>query len=414
MTTTPYVPRLSRRALLGAAGAAVVGGALRTGPFGGVAAASGWDRRRELTNPLVLQRADAQIQLAENGLYYMTASVPEYDRLAVRAARTLAGLGTATETVIWRRPTSGTMGGHIWAPEIHHIDGRWYCYFAAGDADDVFHIRTYVMASAAPDPREPGWGDPVRLVTAWDTFTLDSTTFVHRGTRYLAWAQSEPGIATNSNLYIAPLASPTELAAAPVRIAVPTLPWEIQGFKVNEGPAVLIRNGRVFMTFSASATDARYSIGLLTADADANLLDAASWVKSPEPVFVTSQATSVYGPGHNSFTVDERGRDILVYHGRDYRDIAATRSTTPTGTRASSGCTGTTTAPRPSASPSATGRCRCASRRSTGRTPTSRTPMRMSRLPTRWRSRRRSSGCARGSRGRERRRSRLSMLPGSS
>jgi GH43 family beta-xylosidase len=321
MTTTPYVPRLSRRALLGAAGAAVVGGALRTGPFGGVVAASGWDRRRELTNPLVLQRADAQIQLAENGLYYMTASVPEYDRLAVRAARTLAGLGTATETVIWRRPTSGTMGGHIWAPEIHHIDGRWYCYFAAGDADDVFHIRTYVMASAAPDPREPGWGDPVRLVTAWDTFTLDSTTFVHRGTRYLAWAQSEPGIATNSNLYIAPLASPTELAAAPVRIAVPTLPWEIQGFKVNEGPAVLIRNGRVFMTFSASATDARYSIGLLTADADANLLDAASWVKSPEPVFVTSQATSVYGPGHNSFTVDERGRDILVYHGRDYRDI---------------------------------------------------------------------------------------------
>jgi hypothetical protein len=106
-----------------------------------------------------------------------------------------------------------------------------------------------------------------------------------------------------------------------VRIAVPTLAWEIQGFKVNEGPAVIIRNRRVFMTFSASATDARYCIGLLTADADADLVDPASWVKSPEPVFVTSEATHVYGPGHNSFTVDERGRDVLVYHGRDYRDI---------------------------------------------------------------------------------------------
>jgi hypothetical protein len=84
---------------------------------------------------------------------------------------------------------------------------------------------------------------------------------------------------------------------------------------------VLIRNGRVFVTFSASATDARYCMGLLTADADADLLDAASWVKSPEPVFVTSEATHVYGPGHNSFTVDEHGRDMLVYHGRDYRDI---------------------------------------------------------------------------------------------
>jgi Glycosyl hydrolases family 43/Alpha-L-arabinofuranosidase B (ABFB) domain len=106
-----------------------------------------------------------------------------------------------------------------------------------------------------------------------------------------------------------------------VRIAVPTLPWEIQGFKVNEGPAVIIRNGRVFMTFSASATDARYCMGLLTADADADLLDPASWVKSSEPIFTTSEVTSVYGPGHNSFTVDEHGRDILVYHGRDYRDI---------------------------------------------------------------------------------------------
>jgi GH43 family beta-xylosidase len=269
----------------------------------------------------VLQRADAQVQRHVNGWYYMTGSVPEYDRLAVRAAPTLAGLATASEAVIWRRPTSGTMGGYIWAPEIHQIDGRWYCYFAAGDADDLFHIRTYIMSSPARDPRELRWGPPAILVTPWDTFTLDSTTFVHRGTRYLVWAQHEPGIDTNTNLYIAPLASPTELGSAPVRIAVPTLPWEIQGFKVNEGPAVLIRNGRVFMTFSASATDARYCMGLLTADADADLLDAASWVKSPEPVFVTSEATSVYGPGHNSFTVDEDGRDMLVYHGRDYRDI---------------------------------------------------------------------------------------------
>jgi GH43 family beta-xylosidase len=301
---------------------------MRGGLSGGTAIAServdrprAGREHRSPRNPLVLQRADAQIQRHPSGWYYMTASVPEYDRLAVRAARTLAGLATARETVIWRRPASGPMGGHIWAPELHQIDGRWYCYFAAGDSDDVFRIRTYVIASSANDPRELRWGPPVRLVTAWDTFTLDSTTFVHRGTRYLAWAQREPGIDTNSNLYIASLASPTELAAAPVRIAVPTLPWEIRGFKVNEGPAVLIRNGRVFMTFSASATDARYAVGLLTADADANLLDAGSWVKSPDPVFVTSEVTSVYGPGHNQFTVDEHGRDVLVYHGRDYRDI---------------------------------------------------------------------------------------------
>jgi hypothetical protein len=36
------------------------------------------------------------------------------------------------------------------------------------------------------------------------------------------------------------------------RIAAPTLPWEIQGFKVNEGPAVIIRNGRGSNHFAAA------------------------------------------------------------------------------------------------------------------------------------------------------------------
>ena len=36
----------------------------------------------------------------------------------------------------------------------------------------------------------------------------------------------------------------------------------------------------------------------------------------------SNDATSQYGPGHNSFTVSEDGQsDILVYHARPYRDI---------------------------------------------------------------------------------------------
>jgi GH43 family beta-xylosidase len=272
-------------------------------------------------NPLVEQRADPFITRPVDGMYYLTGSVPEYDRLVVRGASTLDGLAFARERTIWRRPTGGQMGGYIWAPELHRIDGRWYVYFAAGDADEPFRIRTYVLESPNADPRADGWLPPRRMVTAWDTFTLDATTFTHRGKRYFLWAQSEPGIATNSNLYIAEMASPLELATEPVRIAVPTASWEIQGFRVNEGPAVLIRNGRVFVAFSASATDARYCMGLLTADENANLLDARSWTKTG-PVFVTNDQTRQFGPGHNSFTVAEDGRtDVLVYHARDYRDI---------------------------------------------------------------------------------------------
>ena len=281
-------------------------------------------RAGAIVNPLVRQRADAQVFRHTDGWYYLTGSVPEYDRLVLRRARTIAGLSTARERVLWRHKAKGPLSGFIWAPELHLIDGRWIMYFAAGPSgggEDVFRIRTHAVVCDGADPMTGNWSVLGQLQTPWDSFNLDSTSFVHRGQRYLAWAQREPGIETNSNLYLAPLATPLTLAATPARLTIPTLPWEIRGFKVAEAPAVLARHGRLFMTYSASATDARYCLGMLTARDDADIMDPASWTKSPEPVMKTSRAHRIFGPGHNSFTVDERGRDMLVYHARDYEAI---------------------------------------------------------------------------------------------
>lgn len=277
-----------------------------------------------ISSPLVRQRADAQVFRHDDGHYYMTGSVPEYDRLVLRRSRTLAGLSAAEERVLWRHEASGPRSGFLWAPELHLIDGRWIMYFAAGPSgggQDVFRIRTYAVTCDGADPMTGNWSVLGEFQTPWDSFNLDSTVFTHRGTRYFAWAQQEPGIDTNSNLYIAPLATPLTLAAPPARLTVPTLDWEVRGYKVNEGPAVIGRNGKLFMAYSASATDARYCLGLLSAESDADIMDPRAWTKSPEPVFTTCRETSVFGPGHNSFTVDEEGRDILVYHGRDYEAI---------------------------------------------------------------------------------------------
>ncbi|WP_030252439.1 glycoside hydrolase family 43 protein [Streptomyces violens] len=274
-------------------------------------------------NPLVRQHADPHIHRHTDGFYYFTATVPEYDRIVLRRSRTLRGLTDVHEAVLWRKHSTGEMAAHIWAPEIHHIDGRWYLYFAAGHSDDIWKIRMYVLENSHPDPFKGTWTEKGRIATPWDTFSLDASTFTHRGRRYLIWAQQEPGIVNNSNVYIAPLANPWTLGGPPVRLSSPTLDWETRGFKVNEGPSVLIRNGRVFMTYSASATDSNYCMGLLTADARADLLDPASWSKSPVPVFTSNETTRQYGPGHNSFTVAEDGRtDVLVYHARQYKDIA--------------------------------------------------------------------------------------------
>ncbi|MET7452075.1 glycoside hydrolase family 43 protein [Streptomyces sp. NPDC005574] len=273
-------------------------------------------------NPLVRNRADPHILRHADGHYYFTATVPEYDRLVLRRSRTLAGLRTAAESVIWTRHPSGPMGAHIWAPEIHRIGGKWYVYFASAPAESVWDIRIWVLENANPDPFRGSWIERGQIRTAWETFSLDATTFTHRGSRYLAWAQHEPGLGDNTGIFLSRMANPWTLIGPQIRLSTPELDWECVGYKVNEGPSAIARNGRVFLSYSASATDRHYCLGLLTADAGGDLMNPASWSKSPTPVFTSNDTTRQYGPGHNCFTVAEDGRsDVLVYHARPYEKI---------------------------------------------------------------------------------------------
>ncbi|MFD0227568.1 glycoside hydrolase family 43 protein [Streptomyces hirsutus] len=273
-------------------------------------------------NPLVRNRADPHITRHTDGFYYFTATAPEYDRIVLRRSRTLNGLGNAAESVIWRAHPTGDMGAHIWAPEMHRVAGKWYVYFAAAPAEDVWAIRIWVLENAHPDPLRGTWVEKGRIRTAWETFSLDATTFTHRGTRYLSWAQHEPGMDNNTAVWLSEMADPWTLTGPQIRLSTPEYAWERIGFRVNEGPYVMQRNGRVFMTYSASATDANYCMGLLTASADSDLMDTASWSKSPVPVFTSNDTTRQYGPGHGCFTVAEDGRsDVLVYHARQYKEI---------------------------------------------------------------------------------------------
>ena len=275
-------------------------------------------------NPLVLQRADPFVALQEDGNYIFTATVPGYDRIELRRTRDLNQLASAETKVVWRKHDAGPMSFHIWAPEIHRIDGKWYIYFTASRADAHWEIRPYVLENAAADPFQGEWKELGQIKTGWDSFSLDATIFSHKGKRYYVWVQKgrTPEEGDGTNIYIARMESPSTLAGKAAMLTRPEYAWERVKYPVNEAPAVLVRNGKVFLTYSASATDANYCIGMLTADADADLLDPAAWKKSAQPVFKSSAANRQFGPGHNSFTTTPDGRtDILVYHARDYRDI---------------------------------------------------------------------------------------------
>ncbi len=104
-------------------------------------------------------------------------------------------------------------------------------------------------------------------------------------------------------------------------LSKPEFDWECRGFKVNEGPAVLMHGDKLFISYSASATDENYCMGLLWIDRQADPLQPANWHKAPQPVFRTSYENRQYGRGHNSFTQTPEGEDVLVYHARNYTEI---------------------------------------------------------------------------------------------
>jgi GH43 family beta-xylosidase len=281
----------------------------------------------DLLEPLIRQRADPHITRHTDGLYYFTASVPQYDRIELRRAATVQGLADAPAFTAWRKPDTGPWSELVWAPELHFNDGAWYVYFAAAHTRALDHLgmfqhRMYALRNTAADPFAGEWEFLGQVDSGIDSFCLDATTFTHRGQLYYLWAQKDPAIPGNSNLYLAPMKTPWQLGGPAVMLSKPEYDWECRGFLVNEGPSVLIRRGRVFISYSASATDENYAMGLLWADENADLLNPASWHKSPEPVMCSAPQDSVFGPGHNSFTVTDNPDEVLlVYHARTYTEI---------------------------------------------------------------------------------------------
>jgi len=272
--------------------------------------------------PLIEQRADPFIWKHTDGYYYFTASVPAYDRIELRRATTIEGLASAETADVWFKHPSGEMSHLIWAPELHHVDGRWIIHFAAGHTMEVFDHRMYVLACDGANPLTDPFYELGRIDTGRDEFALDATTFAHKGQQYLVWAEHDKAIAGNTNLYISRMTDPVTLATPPVMLTKPEYDWECIRFLVNEGPAVVFHGDRIFISYSASGVGREYCMGLLWADAESDLLDAGSWTKSKSPVFQTSDRNSLFGPGHNSFTVAEDGKtDLLVYHCRPYENI---------------------------------------------------------------------------------------------
>lgn len=278
----------------------------------------------------IKDRADPFVTKASDGYYYFTASYPMYgendkngyDRIILRRAKTIDALADAEEKVIWHQSESESSFRFIWAPEIHEIGGRWYVLFAAsGSTDNVWDINCHCIMCSGNDPYNDSWTDIGKFEAAegdefpFTGFSLDMTYFECAGKSYVAWAQN----GGNSNVYLATVdpSMPYKLTSRHMLLTKPEYDWERVRIPVNEGPAVIIHNEKIYLAFSASATGPEYCIGLMYADENADLMNIESWTKLEKPLLTSDDLTGEYGPGHNSFVKDENGDWIIVYHSRD-------------------------------------------------------------------------------------------------
>jgi GH43 family beta-xylosidase len=283
--------------------------------------------------PLIENRADPHI-FKWKGLYYFIATndADGNQSLSVRESESVFSLMNEPEKVILDTNTYPHVGNLLWAPEFHEIKGELYLFFACSPKDfeaEEAHVMR-LRPGFKPNDRK-GWDEPRRVIKKDGSFlceagkciSLDMTCFAVRGEHYAVWSQRQLSpVDLGAWLYIARLnpQEPWRLDSDPVALTKPVYGWTNNHAFVDEGPFAIQRGGRIFLTISSALVDTTYSVGLLTAKDDANLLDPANWERCPYPILTSRSAEGQYGPGHNSYVIDENGIMWNVYHARPKPD----------------------------------------------------------------------------------------------
>ncbi len=274
------------------------------------------------TNPLLPSGADPWCTY-KNGYYYYTNTTGR--NVTIWKTKNIVDIKSAEKKTVWTPPATGSYSKEIWAPEIHYLQGKWYIYFAA-DSGNNFNHRLYVLENASSDPLQGNWIMKGKLATPKDKWAIDVSVFENMGKIYLIWSGWKGDVNGEQDIFIAKMKNPWTVEGNRTLVSTPTYAWERNGdlnnpndvkhVNVNEGPEILKHGDKIFLIYSASGcwTDT-YALGMLTANANADLTKPSSWTKIDHPVFKQSPENHVYATGHNSFFKSPDGtEDYILYH----------------------------------------------------------------------------------------------------
>ena len=106
--------------------------------------------------------------IVKDGSYYYTCKAMG-NAVGVSRSNKLTEIQSTTTKVFTMPGNTSTSVWNIkdvWAPELFHIDGKWYIYYAAGRGEDGYGTqRTGVLRSRTDDPINGGWEDMGMIFT---------------------------------------------------------------------------------------------------------------------------------------------------------------------------------------------------------------------------------------------------------
>lgn len=253
------------------------------------------------------------------GKYYYLCQPAAPNSITIYESDAIETLPTGKQKVVFQNDGLD----HIWSPELHAINGKWYIYFEADTDGNTDNHQLYVIENTSHNPMEGEWvlKGPLQTNEEWN-FGLHPTVLSVHGELYLLWSGWPKRRVEHETqcIYIAHLKDPWTVDSERVMLSKPEYEWERQWINpdgsrsaypiyVNENPeAFLSPDGRhvcVFYSASGVWTQFQY-LGLLTAPATANLLVPEVWTKSPEPISIGD--STVYSAS-NIYLVPSDGED---------------------------------------------------------------------------------------------------------
>ena len=320
----------------------------------------------------------------EKGVYYFTGSNMNersacgggaYQSIIIRQADTIDGITDAKETEIWTGQTleDGTeVTGWYWAPELHKIGGRWRVLAMASvkePGEEKATGRQCIFTCNGDELTNPNnWEYTGYIHNTTDNQpvgSFDTTYFEYAGKSYYVtpklskiWITSvdpeNPLYPTGPLVQISSADRAFETNNGAGKAGFNNLGNGMVGQAIQEASSVLIHGDKIFIAYAGCTVDMMYCVCLLYANLDSDLMNPDSWNKYPYPILstpdltttvkkadysavdgttqVTGQGdsgllegkggsyTGTFGPGHNSFTVDENGNPVIIYHARDWND----------------------------------------------------------------------------------------------